>query len=83
MKTTRQSEIAVVRRLFKMSRQLVERRLTTLRRFHPLPAEVWSMLKNSDAYFPFFHFTYIFFCARSAENCLCYHRFRRQKMADA
>ena len=45
---TRQSSIAVVRRLFKVGRQLVERRLKTLRRlFHPLPAEVWSMLKNS------------------------------------
>ena len=44
---TRQSSIAVVRRLFKVGRQLVERRLKTLRRlFHPLPAEVWSMLKN-------------------------------------
>ena len=31
-----------------MGRQLVERRLKHLRRlFHPLPAEVWSMLKNS------------------------------------
>ena len=46
--TTRQSEIAVVRRLFKMGRQMAERRWKTLRRlFHPLPAEVWSVLKNS------------------------------------
>ena len=52
---TRQFSIAVVRRLFKMVRQMVERRLKSLRRlFHPLFAEVWSMLKNSDAYFPFF-----------------------------
>ena len=37
-----------------MGPQMVERRLKTLRRlFHPLPAEVWSMLKNTDAYFHF------------------------------
>ena len=45
---TRQLDIAVVRRLFKMGLKSVERRLKTLRRlFHPLPAEIWSMLKNS------------------------------------
>ena len=73
---TRQSSIAVVRRLFKVGRQLVERRLKTLRRlFHPLPAEVWSMLNNSDAYFSILLSTNIFFCSRSAENVLYYHRF--------
>ena len=41
------------------------------------------MLKNSDAYFPFFNFTNIFFCARSGKNFVYYHRFRRQKLADA
>ena len=61
-----------------MGRQLVERRLKTLRRlFHPLPAEVWSMLKNSDAYFPFFR------QRAQRGNFLYYHRFRRQKLADA
>ena len=54
---TRHFQIAVVRRLFKMGLKKVERRLKTLRRlFHPLPAEMWSMLKYADAYFPFFPF---------------------------
>ena len=44
---TRQSEIAVVRRLFKMGRQMLERRSKTLRRlFHPPSAQVWSLLKK-------------------------------------
>ena len=48
---TRPSPIAVVRRLFKMGLKSVERRLIkTLRRlFHPLPAEIWSMLIYDDA----------------------------------
>ena len=58
--------------------------LKTLRRlFHPLPAEVWSMLKTPTPIFNFFQFTNIFFCLRSAENVSYYHRFRRQKIADA
>ena len=49
---TRQWGIAIVRCWFKMGLQLVERRLKTLRRlFQPLPAEVWSMLKNSATLF--------------------------------
>ena len=52
LRTTRQFSIAVVRRLFKMGLQMVERRWNTLRRlFHPLPAEMWSMLIYDDAYF--------------------------------
>ena len=47
-KITRHSEIAVVRRLFKMGPKMVQRRLKSLRRlFHSLPAEIWSMLKKS------------------------------------
>ena len=46
--TTRHLLIAVVRCLFEMGRKTVERRLKSLRRlFLSLPAEIWSMLKNS------------------------------------
>ena len=46
--TTRQSAIAVVRRLFKMVPKMVERRLRIVRRlFHPLIVEMCAMLKNS------------------------------------
>ena len=63
-----------------MGRQMVERRLKTLRRlFHLLPAEVWSILKNSDAYFPFFP-SYQYLLLR--DDVLYYHRFRRQNIAD-
>ena len=69
--TSRQSAIAVVRRLFKMGPKMVERRLKTVRRlFHPLPVEMCAMLISDDAYFSFFHFTNIFLTARSAENVL-------------
>ena len=70
--TTRQSEIAVVRRLFKMGRKMVERRLKTVRRLlHPLLVEMCAMLENDDAYFPVLLFYYYFFLtARSAENVL-------------
>ena len=43
--TTRQSGIAVVRRLFKMGPKSCLRRLKTVRRlFHPLPVEMCAML---------------------------------------
>ena len=45
---TRQSRIAVVRRLFKMGLKSALRRLKTLRRlFHPLLVAMSAMLKNS------------------------------------
>ena len=45
---TRQSQIAVVRRLFKMGLKSALRRLKTLRRlFHPLLVAMSAMLKNS------------------------------------
>ena len=57
---TRQSEIAVVRRLFKMGLKSVQRRLKTVRRlFHPLLVAVCAMLKN---------------CARSAKNVLIFFK---------
>ena len=60
--STRRYGIAVVRRLFKMGPKMVQRRLRTLRRLlPPLPAaELWSMLKNADAYFSLFPFYYYF-----------------------
>ena len=62
---TRQSVIAVVRRLFKIGAKTVERRLKTLRRlFHPSPAEMRSMLIYDDAYFPFLLF-YMYFLSRA------------------
>ena len=46
--STRQSAIAVVRRLFKMGPKMVERRLKTVRRlFHPLLVAMCAMLKKS------------------------------------
>ena len=66
---TRPSPIAVVRRLFKMGLKSVERRLKTLRRLFARSAKIlWPMLKNADAYFPFFHFYYIFTLARAARK---------------
>ena len=48
-----------------MGPKMVERRLTTLRRlFHPLPAEMWSMLFYDDAYFRNFWF-YSYFLNRA------------------
>ena len=74
---SRQSKIAVVRRLFKMGLKSVQRRLKTVRRlFHPLLIAMCAMLKNvttlivsaprqvvCDAYFR----RRQFFGARSAE----------------
>ena len=68
-KITRRWGIAVVRRLFKMGLKSVERRLKTLRRLFARSAKIlWPMLKNADAYFPFFHFYYIFTLARAARK---------------
>ena len=51
---TRQSVIAVVRRLFKMGPKMVERRLKTVRRlFHPLLVAMCAMLKNGTTLIQF------------------------------
>ena len=52
-----------------MGLKSVERRLKTLRRLFARSAKILlSMLKNADAYFPFFHFYYIFTLARAARK---------------
>ena len=67
--STRHSVIAVGRRLNKMGRKLAQRRLKSLRRLFARSAKIlWPMLKNADAYFPFFHFYYIFTLARAARK---------------
>ena len=83
--STRHSEIAVVRRLFKMGLKSSLRRLKTVRRlFHPLPVEMCAMLKNGTTLIQFpprhgvcdaFFRRRQFFSARSAEIFLRYMPF--------
>ena len=69
---TRQSAIAVVRRLFKMGLKSSLRRLKTVRRlFHPLPVEMCAMLISDDAYFSFSHFTSFFLNRAERGECFC------------